>query len=177
MSAPEKAVVLDHGIERVANSVPVEDPKAVEEKMRGEPRVTCLLGSKPESEGMVSSPRRQQLQKAVAAVAHTAMSIGSLRSRPKRRECMCSRVTGGRLARREDSGTSFLTPFFAWVSMSESLPSHGAPCMVCQKRRPASQLLTVLSETPPACRAMKRESNVSEAGMRFDSEILFESQY
>ena len=68
MSAPSKAVVLDHGMCRVAKGV---DGMDVESNERGAALDACLLGIKDSG---VSSPSLQHAQKAIAAAAQTAAS-------------------------------------------------------------------------------------------------------
>ena len=75
---------------------------------------------------------------------------------------MCSKVTGGRLA--FGGGWSF--PAVVHVAFSSRSPCQGAAFSVCQKRRPASQLSTVLEPTWPTQAATKEARSSSEAGIR-----------
>ena len=138
ISAPSVRVVFVHGMCNVVNLTP---EWAVEPKDMSAGRSTCLMGLKRFSLGISSSPKRQQHQKAIQAIAHTDASKELDRSSPARREYMCSMVTGGLFALFEDMGTSFLTPFLIWANIS--LPCQSAPLTMCQKCKPAVRGLTL----------------------------------
>jgi hypothetical protein len=56
-------------------------------------------------------------------------------------------------------------PHFIWCRRAESVPFQMALLMVCQKCKPASQLLAVLSEIDPAESVMKADIRATEAGI------------
>ena len=85
---------------------------------------------------------------------------------------MCSIVTGGRFG--FGGGCNFAT--VEQVARSKRSPCQGALLLMCQKRRPASQLSTVPELTLPAQSETKAPRSNSEAGMRSASEILCRSQ-
>ena len=99
-------------------------------------------------EGTISSPRRQHAQNAMDATAQTAASNVLDRSRPLKSAYMCSMVMGGRLGRREESGINFCRPLRACSSISAAC--QGAPLIMCQARRAASQEFIVEAEIDPA---------------------------
>src|ERR1700733_11330533 len=87
----------------------------------------------------------QHDQNATDATAQTALLNALNGSRPDFKARRASMVTGGCFACLELGGTSFANPRRTWWSMLE--PCHAAPLTTCQYWRPASQLLSTLSES------------------------------
>ena len=78
ISAPSDLVVFVQGMGMVTKSrAGEEEEEVVREKRNRVPLVTWCLERNRAGEGTVSSPKRQQPQKAIAATAHTAASKGS----------------------------------------------------------------------------------------------------
>ena len=110
----------------------------------------------------------------MVAIAQTAASSVLERSKPECSAYICSMVIGGRLGRREVSGTSLHRPFRTCINMSEA--AHGAPLKVCQVCNAASQEFIVELDILPADSATKATSKCSGAGMRIYSGMWFLSQ-
>jgi hypothetical protein len=117
-----------------------------------------------------SSPRRHCPQKATLAMAATAASRGSWRSRAPTRDVNIVVLTGGRGRRREESGMRFLTLFR--MKLSRNPPFHLTLCRMCQALRAEMYLHTVFPDIWPALEAAKAQRTNSLAGKR-SSEGMF----
>ncbi len=115
-------------------------------------------------DGANNSPKRHCPQNATLAVAATAASKGSWRSRAAIREDSMLTLTGGRGGRREERGVRFLTPFK--MKLSREPPFHSTSCRICQALRAEMYLHTVFPESKPALEAAKAERTNSLAGKR-----------
>lgn len=137
--APASFVVFVQGMGKWRDSlVWLECGEMFWRKVTGADRETWREGSYEFADLTVSSPSRQQPQKAQSATTQTAASKGCVRWREWERASKCSIVTGGRRGRRAEFGASFDAPCFTCETRSSS-PCHAAPLKVCHARSAENQ--------------------------------------